>query len=160
MVLGGSLPQINLGVQGCDSGFGYYLAKQLHRKAYHVFAGCLSPDTSNAIEFKRECSQRLSLVHVDVARDESVHNAKELIEQVVLYQTLPWPARLPDPSLIEHVWDILGRRLHLPGNVDDLARQLEQIWQEIPQETIRVPYHSMPRRVAACILARGGSTPY
>ncbi|GFS51672.1 hypothetical protein TNCV_613581 [Trichonephila clavipes] len=34
------------------------------------------------------------------------------------------------------------------------------IWQEIPQETISVLYHSMPRRLAACIQARSGSTPY
>ncbi|GFY11727.1 uncharacterized protein TNCV_1529191 [Trichonephila clavipes] len=48
------------------------------------------------------------------------------------------------------------RRRLPPENVDDLARQLEQIWQEIPQETMRVLYHSMPRHVAACIRARGG----
>ncbi|GFW44373.1 transposable element Tc1 transposase [Trichonephila clavipes] len=76
------------------------------------------------------------------------------------YQTLPWPARSPDPSPIEHVWDMMGRRLHVPGNVDDLVRQMEQIWQEIPQETIRVLYHFMSCHVAACIQARGGSTPY
>ncbi|GFW74020.1 uncharacterized protein TNCV_545441 [Trichonephila clavipes] len=45
--------------------------------------------------------------------------------------------------------DMMGMRLHLPGNVDDLAQQLEQIWQEIPKKTIRVLYHSVPRRVAA-----------
>ncbi|GFV28416.1 hypothetical protein TNCV_5071841 [Trichonephila clavipes] len=32
---------------------------------------------------------------------------------------------------------MMGRRMHLPGNVADLARQLEKIWQEIPQETTR-----------------------
>ncbi|GFX70693.1 transposable element Tcb1 transposase [Trichonephila clavipes] len=66
-------------------------------------------------------------------------------------QTLPCPARSPDLSPIEHVWDMKGRRLHLPGIVDDLARQLMQIWQEIAQLTIMVLYHSMSRRVAACI---------
>ncbi|GFV66263.1 hypothetical protein TNCV_2736771 [Trichonephila clavipes] len=45
-------------------------------------------------------------------------------------------------------------------NVDDLDRQLEQIWQEIPQETIRVINHSISCRVVACIHARGVSTPY
>ncbi|GFW17175.1 transposable element Tcb1 transposase [Trichonephila clavipes] len=65
-----------------------------------------------------------------------------------------------DLSPIEHVWDMMGRPLHLPENVDDLSRQLEQIWQEIPQDTIRVIYHSMQRRVAACIQPRVGSTPY
>ncbi|GFU16359.1 hypothetical protein TNCV_4988951 [Trichonephila clavipes] len=45
-------------------------------------------------------------------------------------------------------------------NVDDLTSQLEKTWQEIPQETMRVLYHSMSRRVAALIYARGASTPY
>ncbi|GFU57727.1 uncharacterized protein TNCV_3638781 [Trichonephila clavipes] len=43
------------------------------------------------------------------------------------YQTLPWSAKSPDLSPMEHVWDMMKRRLHLPENVDDLARQLEQI---------------------------------
>ncbi|GFX88137.1 transposable element Tcb1 transposase [Trichonephila clavipes] len=70
------------------------------------------------------------------------------------YQALPWPARSPDSSPIEHVWNMLERRLHLPGNVEALARQLGQIRQEIPQETIRVIYLSMSHRVAAWIQAR------
>ncbi|GFT28076.1 transposable element Tcb1 transposase [Trichonephila clavipes] len=69
-------------------------------------------------------------------------------------------ARLPDPSPVEHVWDMMEMLMHLPGNVADLARQQEQIWQEVPQKTIWVLYHPMPRRVAACIKARGGLTPY
>ncbi|GFU89421.1 transposable element Tc1 transposase [Trichonephila clavipes] len=40
-------------------------------------------------------------------------------------------------SQISLLWNMIGRRLPLPGNVDDLAQRLEQIWQEIPQETIR-----------------------
>lgn len=88
------------------------------------------------------------------------HTARVAMNCLQACQTLPWPARSPDLSPIEHVWDMMGRRLHLPRNVDDLVRQLERIWQEIPQETIRELYRSMPRRVAACIQARGGSTPY
>ncbi|GFV75234.1 hypothetical protein TNCV_3190831 [Trichonephila clavipes] len=37
-----------------------------------------------------------------------------------------------DISPIEHVWNMLGKRVYQPGNVDDLIPQLEQIWQEIP----------------------------
>ncbi|GFV41706.1 transposable element Tc1 transposase [Trichonephila clavipes] len=66
----------------------------------------------------------------------------------------------PDLSSFEHVWDMMGRRLHILGNVDDFSRQLEQIWEETPQETIRVLYHFMASPAAACIQARGGSTPY
>ncbi|GFT60380.1 hypothetical protein TNCV_4971471 [Trichonephila clavipes] len=43
------------------------------------------------------------------------------------YQTLTWPARSRNPSPIEHVRDMMASRLHLPGNGDELARQLEQI---------------------------------
>ncbi|GFW00778.1 uncharacterized protein TNCV_1920691 [Trichonephila clavipes] len=34
-------------------------------------------------------------------------------------QTLPWPSRSPDLSLIKYVLDMIGRQLHLPANVDD-----------------------------------------
>ncbi|GFU81406.1 transposable element Tc1 transposase [Trichonephila clavipes] len=70
------------------------------------------------------------------------------------YKIHRWTSRLPDLSPIKHIWDAMGRLLHLLGNVDDLSQQLEQIWQEILQENIRVLYHSMPRRVAASIQAR------
>ncbi|GFT22444.1 transposable element Tcb1 transposase [Trichonephila clavipes] len=69
-------------------------------------------------------------------------------------QALPWSARSPDFSPIEHIWDMMGRLLHLPGNADDLDQQLEQMWQEISQGTIRMLYLAIPRRVAACIHAR------
>ncbi|GFU26162.1 transposable element Tcb1 transposase [Trichonephila clavipes] len=67
-------------------------------------------------------------------------------------QTLSWPAGSSYISPVAHVWDMMGRQLHLPGNVDDLVRHLEQIWQEIPQQTIRFLYQSMPRCVAARVL--------
>ncbi|UYV73888.1 hypothetical protein LAZ67_11001272 [Cordylochernes scorpioides] len=70
-------------------------------------------------------------------------------------RTLPWPARSPDLSPIEQIWDVMGRRLQPSWNADYLARQLETIWQEIPQHTIWNLYQSMTRRVAACIQARG-----
>ncbi|GFT16096.1 transposable element Tc1 transposase [Trichonephila clavipes] len=73
-------------------------------------------------------------------------------------QTLLWSARSLSP--IEHLWDMMGRPLRLSRNVDDLALQLEQIWQEILQDAIRVLYHSMLHHAAACIQPRGGSTPY
>ncbi|GFX92532.1 hypothetical protein TNCV_710371 [Trichonephila clavipes] len=75
------------------------------------------------------------------------------------FKTLLWPTRSPDLSPIQHVGDRMRRRRHLPENVDDLARQFEQIWQEISQETIRVFYHAIPHRVVAFNTARGGSTP-
>ncbi|GFX30360.1 transposable element Tcb1 transposase [Trichonephila clavipes] len=87
------------------------------------------------------------------------HTTRVVMNCLTACKTLSWPARSPDLSSIEHVWDMMGRRLHLPGNVNDLARLLEQVWRKIPQETIRELYHSMSCRVAACFQARVESTP-
>ncbi|GFV07072.1 transposable element Tc1 transposase [Trichonephila clavipes] len=86
--------------------------------------------------------------------------ARVAMNSLIAYQTLPCPAKSPASSTIEPVFDIMGRQLYLQRNVDDLAQQLEQIWQEIPQETIRVLYRSMTNHVAACVQVRGKSTPY
>ncbi|UYV82173.1 hypothetical protein LAZ67_21001252 [Cordylochernes scorpioides] len=79
------------------------------------------------------------------------HTARVTMDCLQSCRTLPWPARSPDISPIEHIWDVMGRDLQPSRNVDYLARQLETIWQEIPQHTIRNLYQSMTRRVAACI---------
>ncbi|UYV76563.1 hypothetical protein LAZ67_14001162 [Cordylochernes scorpioides] len=88
------------------------------------------------------------------------HTARVTMDCLQSCRTLPWPAKSPDLSPIEHIWDVMGRRLQPSRNVDYLARQLETIWQEIPQHTIRNLYQSMTRLVAACIQASGGPTTY
>ncbi|GFU40689.1 transposable element Tcb2 transposase [Trichonephila clavipes] len=54
------------------------------------------------------------------------------------------PQRSPDHSPIEHIWGVMERRLQPFRNVDDLSQQLERIWHEIPQETIRKLSQSVP----------------
>ncbi|GFS76229.1 transposable element Tcb1 transposase [Trichonephila clavipes] len=71
--------------------------------------------------------------------------------------TLPWPARSPDLSPIEHIWDHLGQRVGHPTSLNDLEARLQQIWNEMSQNIIRNLYASMPDRIASCIHARRGS---
>ncbi|GFW93476.1 transposable element Tc1 transposase [Trichonephila clavipes] len=52
------------------------------------------------------------------------HMACVAIKYLTANQILPWPVRSPDLSAIEHVWDMMRRRLHLPGNADDLVTNL------------------------------------
>lgn len=77
---------------------------------------------------------------------------------------MDWPANSPDLNPIEHVWDILGRRLRenhpSPANQDQLFNFLEQEWQHIPQNEINRLIMSMRRRCLACINSRGGHTAY
>ncbi|UYV84748.1 hypothetical protein LAZ67_X003298 [Cordylochernes scorpioides] len=71
---------------------------------------------------------------------------------------LPWPPYSPDLSPIEHVWDIIGRRLHAlpqPRSEDELWQMVEREWRAIPQDAICTLIDSLPRRVAACIAVRG-----
>ncbi|GFX94731.1 DDE_3 domain-containing protein [Trichonephila clavipes] len=71
----------------------------------------------------------------------------------------PWPARSPDLSPIEHVWT-LGRQLQPSRDTGELTAQMQRLWQDLPQGVISDLIESMPRRISACIAARGGFTTY
>ncbi|CDQ78348.1 unnamed protein product [Oncorhynchus mykiss] len=75
---------------------------------------------------------------------------------------IDWPARSPDLNPIEHIWDIMSHSIHqhAPQTVQELADALVQVWEEIPQETIRHFIRSMPRRCREVIQAHGGHTHY
>ena len=53
-------------------------------------------------------------------------------------QLLEWPSRSPDLSPIEHMWDILGRRVRERHNVNvrDLERALHREWKNIPMAEV------------------------
>ncbi|XP_019616127.1 PREDICTED: D-beta-hydroxybutyrate dehydrogenase, mitochondrial-like [Branchiostoma belcheri] len=66
---------------GCDSGFGFRLAKRLDSLGFTVFAGCLLADSGGegAKKLRAECSSRLSTVQIDVTDDGQV---KAAVQQV------------------------------------------------------------------------------
>ena len=61
---------------------------------------------------------------------------------------LPWPARSPDMSPNEHVWDMVDRRLirqDPPAPIlDALWTRMQTSWRDIPQEDIQGLFDSMP----------------
>ncbi|GFV02610.1 transposable element Tcb1 transposase [Trichonephila clavipes] len=77
---------------------------------------------------------------------------------------MDWPAYSPDLNPIEHVWDMLGRRISarqpLPTCLPELRRALLDEWCNIPQDQIDNLLLIMRRRCKACIASSGRHTPY
>ncbi|KAJ8375922.1 hypothetical protein SKAU_G00065020 [Synaphobranchus kaupii] len=62
---------------------------------------------------------------------------------------IDWPSRSPDLNTIDHLWDVMYRCIRCrqvpPQTVQELTDALIQVWEEIPQDTIRRLIRSMPR---------------
>ncbi|GBO37126.1 hypothetical protein AVEN_95107-1 [Araneus ventricosus] len=76
---------------------------------------------------------------------------------------MDWPAYLPDLNPIEHVWDMLGRRIAdrqpPPTCLPELRRPLLDEWCNIPQDQIDNLILSMPRRCQLKKLLRTPNKP-
>ncbi|GFT85890.1 transposable element Tcb2 transposase [Trichonephila clavipes] len=70
----------------------------------------------------------------------------------------------PDLNPIEHVWDMLGRRIAArqppPTCLPKLRRALLDEWCNIPQDQVDNLILILPRRCKACIASSGRHTPY
>ncbi|GFV11226.1 transposable element Tcb2 transposase [Trichonephila clavipes] len=74
--------------------------------------------------------------------------------------TLPWPDRSPDLSLIEQIWDHLGRRVGHPTSLKELEARLQEIWNEMSQDIIQNFMPQCPIVSYRAFAPRGGSTRY
>ncbi|XP_069476332.1 D-beta-hydroxybutyrate dehydrogenase, mitochondrial, partial [Ambystoma mexicanum] len=68
-------------VTGCDSGFGFSVAKHLHSKGFTVFAGCLLKDKGHdgVKELDDMKCARMKTVQLNVCKEEEVQSAVEHI---------------------------------------------------------------------------------
>ena len=75
---------------------------------------------------------------------------------------LPWPTCFFYLNCIEHLWAYLDRKF-VKTNVtskDHLAQCLHEEWNKIPSDLCVRLVESMPKRVKACYLAKGGHFKY
>lgn len=102
-----------------------------------------------------------AILQDDNARPHRARVVNEFMQHQQVVR-MDWPARSPDLNPIEHLWDVLGRRLRMnprqPNNLTELFQNLQQEWESIPQETVRRLIGSMRSRCMSCIEANGGHT--
>ncbi|KAK3104398.1 hypothetical protein FSP39_001145 [Pinctada imbricata] len=105
------------------------------------------------------------LMH-DNARPHTARITRQYLDRETI-EVMEWPARSPDLNPIEHVWDLISRRIAgrntAPQTIQQLTQALLQEWMAIPQYMIRrliISMRSMRNRCRECITARGGTTSY
>ncbi|GFV28569.1 transposable element Tcb1 transposase [Trichonephila clavipes] len=95
--------------------------------------------------------QRLpeAIFQQDNARSHTAGVSQDCILTVTI---LPWPARSPDLSPIEHIWDHLRQRVGHPSNLNELEATG---YSKYGMKCLKTSYRTMPDRIASCIRARG-----
>jgi transposase len=77
-------------------------------------------------------------------------------------KVMPWCARSPDLNPIENIWSWMDWKMSKTKftSVENLKESLQEIWLQVPKETCMKLIESMPKRVRACIKAKGGHFKY
>ncbi|KAH0814040.1 hypothetical protein GEV33_008751 [Tenebrio molitor] len=80
-----------------------------------------------------------ALFQQDNARPHIANVSRDFLDDSQV-DLLPWPPRSPDLSPIEHVWDLMGRRLtnlhNPPLTLAALRHEIQVAWDSVPQDEI------------------------
>uniref|UniRef100_A0A0K8UV17 Transposable element Tc1 transposase n=1 Tax=Bactrocera latifrons TaxID=174628 RepID=A0A0K8UV17_BACLA len=102
--------------------------------------------------------------HYYFQQDNDPKHTSYLVREWLLYncKQLHTPPQSPDINPIEHIWDLLEKRIrkHRISSKESLKAALSTEWAKITENDIRNLVKSMPRRLQAVITAKGGPTKY
>jgi len=97
----------------------------------------------------------------DGAPAHTAHTVKDWLDENDI-RLLDWCPRSPDLNPIENIWAYMDTHLARINitSVEHLKEVLRDVWLKIPHELVMRLIESMPRRVRACIQAKGGHFKY
>lgn len=99
----------------------------------------------------------------DNARPHRARMCNEYLENNGI-ERMEWPAYSPDLNPIEHVWDMLGRRVAAritpPRSLSELPKALLEEWENLSQELINSLILGLNQRCHVCLSVKGGHIPY
>ena len=97
----------------------------------------------------------------DGALAHTAHSVKDYFAKNKI-RVLDWCARSPDLNPVEHIWAWMGRQLARIRitSIEHLKEVLHEIWLTVLLELFMKLIESMPKRVIACIKAKGGHFKY
>lgn len=126
----------------------------------------------NAVRYQNNALLPVVIPHIRanrgmiLAQDNAPCHSARTTQQLLQahnVRLLDWPAKSPDLNPIEHIWDLLKRRVRQlrPHRTHaQLERDVNAVWGQITQATIQNYVRSMRRRCQAVIDANGGHTRY
>jgi transposase len=127
-----------------------------------LYCQILDSDLKSTIEFYGLEKKDVVFQH-DNDPKHTAKKTKILLDESGL-EVLDWPPQSPDLNPIEHLWDLLKRRLSAydsaPTSIHMLWDRVQEEWEKITAEDCRNLIYSMPRRIDAVINAKGGHTKY
>ncbi len=78
------------------------------------------------------------------------------------FTLLKWPPQSPDLNPIEHLWDVVERKICIIDvqltNLQQLRDAIMSIWTKISEEYFQHLVESTTRRIKAVLKAKGGPT--
>lgn len=132
-----------------------------------LYKEILQDELEQTIDFTME-KLGLRRDQVIFQQDNDPKHTSKLVKEYLQdqsYQVMEWPPQSPDLNPIENMWALLKRRLNeyetATKGMSELYERVTEVWYDhVKPEECQKVIESMPRRIEACIKAKGKWTKY